>query len=715
MTGFIYEKNNEKIVTITMDMDGPVNAMNEEFLGLMDKTIERLEKEKDDIKGVIITSAKKTFFAGGDLKMLIGIQKGEEETFFKANEMNKSYLRRLEKLGKPVVAAINGAALGGGCEICLACHYRISLNDPTIQIGMPEVSLGLLPGAGGIVRTVRMLGLQNALPLVLEGKRLKPEKAIKAGLINELADSIDDMMQKAATFIRDNPEAAQPWDTPGYKIPGGDAKDPGVMQVMQAAPCMLLKKTKGLMPAPQKILAVAADSLKVDFDTALRIESRGMTSLVVTPEAKNMMTTFFFQLNELNAGGSRPDNIDKTSVKKLGILGAGMMGQGIAYVSAKVGIEVILKDISLEAAEKGKAYSQAICDKLVAKGRMTESKRDALLDLITPTDSDGTLSGCDLIVEAVFENIELKNIIIKSTEDYLSSNGVWGSNTSTLPITELAKAASKPENFIGIHFFSPVEKMPLVEIITGEKTSDETLAKAFDYAQQIKKIPIVVNDSRGFFTSRVFGTFIDEGCRLLKEGIDPVIIDMLARYAGMPVGPLEIHDEVSQELSKKVSATNKDLDKIRGENFCGISPTATEVGNRMIDEFGRKGRAYGGGYYEYPENGKKYIWPQIYEVYHDPKVNIDYQDIKDRILFRQIIESLKCFEEGVFTSVRDGNIGSIMGIGFPPHTGGVFQFVNTYGINNFITRAKELESKYGEKFQPPEILFKKAEQNAQFT
>ena len=714
MTGFIYEKNDEKIVTITMDMTGPVNAMNEEFIDLMDETVERLEREKDDISGVIITSAKKTFFAGGDLKMLIGVQKGDESSFFKANEINKSYLRRLEKLGKPVVAAINGAALGGGCEICLACHHRISLNNPKIQIGMPEVSLGLLPGAGGIVRTIRMLGLQNALPLVLEGKRLKPEKALKAGLIDELADTVDDMMQKAVLFIRSNPEAVQPWDAPGFKIPGGDAKDPNVMQVMQAAPCMLFKKTKGLMPAPKKILAVAADSLRVDFDTALRIESRGMTSLVVTPEAKNMITAFFFQLNELNGGGSRPDHIEKTSVRKLGILGAGMMGQGIAYVSAKVGIEVILKDISLEAAEKGKAYSRVICDKLVAKGRLAESKRDDLLNLITPTDSDDDLNGCDLIIEAVFENIELKNKIIKSTEEYLSPKGVWGSNTSTLPITELAKAASKPDNFIGIHFFSPVEKMPLVEIITGEKTSDETLAKAFDYAQKINKIPIVVNDSRGFFTSRVFGTFIDEGCRLLKEGVDPVLIDMLARSAGMPVGPLEVHDEVSQELSKKVSATNKDLDKARDENFCGISPTATEVGNRMIDEFGRRGRAYGGGYYEYPENGKKYIWPKLYELYHKPEVKLPHQDIKDRILFRQIVESLKCLEEGVFESVINGNIGSIMGIGFPPHTGGVFQFINTYGIGKFIDRLRELEEKYGDDFCTPKILLEKIEKDELF-
>lgn len=709
MSGFIYEKNKDNIVTITMDMPGPVNAMNEEFIRLMEETVIRLESEKNDITGVIITSAKDTFFAGGDLNQLVKIQKGQEKEFFDSAEKNKSFLRRLELLGKPVVAAINGAALGGGCEICLACHHRIAINNPKSQIGMPEVSLGLLPGAGGTVRTVRMLGLEKALPLLVEGKRLKPEKALEAGLINELANDRDDMMQKAVKWIKENPTAAQPWDQKGYKIPGGDAKHPYIIQILQAAPSMLYKKTKGLMPAPKKILSVAAESLRVDFDTALRIESRGLTSLVVSPEAKNMINTFFFQLNDLNAGGSRPKGVEKTKVKKLGMIGAGMMGQGIAYVSAKVGIEVILKDISREAAEKGKAYCEKLCAKLVSKGKMAQAQMDELLNLIKPSAEDKDLEGCDLIVEAVFENIELKNKIISGTEKYLVKNGVYGSNTSTLPITELSKATEKPENFIGIHFFSPVEKMPLVEIITGRKTSPETLAKAFDFAQQIKKTPIVVNDSRGFFTSRVFGTFIDEGCKLLQEGINPVLIDTLAKQAGMPVGALAVHDEVSQELTKKVGATNKELDAKRGESFCSTNPTTMEIGNRMVDEFKRGGRAYGGGYYDYPENGPKRIWPKLYDLYYKPEVNYPNQDIKDRILFRQVIESVKCLDEGVFNAVRDANIGSIMGIGFPPHTGGVFQYINTYGIRKFVERAQELAAKYGERFNPPASLKKKAE------
>ena len=714
MNGFIYEKDADGIVTITMDMTGPVNAMNEEFHVLFSETVERLEKERENITGVVLTSAKKTFFAGGDLKELVSVKKGEEEKFFKKGLTIKSWLRRLEQLGKPVVAAINGTALGGGYEICLACHHRIAVNDPKTRIGLPEVTLGLLPGAGGVVRLIRKLGLEKALPFLLEGKGLSPDKALEAGLIEEMADDREDIMNRAVTWIKANPDAAQPWDKKGYKIPGGDAKNPKVIQILQMAPAMVLKKTRGLMPAPETILDVAANSLRVDFDTAQRIESRGLAKLVVTPEAKNLITTFFFQMNELNAGGSRPKEVAKNTVKKVGILGAGMMGQGIAYVSAKAGMEVVLKDISLEVAEKGKAYSEKLLSKSVARGKMDEAGRGAILDLIKPTASDKDLEGCELIVEAVFESIELKARVTRDTEPYLNKSGVFGSNTSTLPITELAKAAAGPENFIGIHFFSPVDKMPLVEIITGKKTSSETLAKAFDYVQQIKKTPIVVNDSRGFFTSRVFTTFMDEGCRFLQEGLDPVLIDALARQAGMPVGPLAVQDEVSQELGRKIGETNRELDEARGENTVSRTVAIAEIGSRLIDEFDRRGRAYGGGFYEYPENGEKFVWPKLYELYHKPDAKIPYQDIKDRILFRQVIESLRCLEEGVFNAVRDGNIGSIMGIGFPAHTGGVFQHINTYGVKEFLQRASELAKTYGGRFDPPAILIEKAERDELF-
>jgi len=519
------------------------------------------------------------------------------------------------------------------------------------------------------------------------------------------------MRNKAIAWIKANPTAMQPWDKKGYKIPGGNAKNPKIIQILQIASAMLQKKTRGLMPAPEAILDTAASCMHVDFDTAQRIESRSLVKLVMTPEAKNMMTTFFFQMNELNAGGSRPKDIEKSKVKKVGVLGAGMMGQGIAYISAKAGIEVVLKDISQEAAQKGKVYSETLLSKAIARGRMNEGKKATILDLIKPTADNNDLDGCDLIIEAVFENLDLKGQIIRDTESYLTEKGTFGSNTSTLPITELAKASTRPDNFIGIHFFSPVERMPLVEIITGEKTSAETLAKTFDYVQQIKKTPIVVNDSRGFFTSRVFTTFMEEGCKLLKEGFDPVLIDSLACQTGMPVGPLAIHDEISQELTRKAGKTNKELDEARNENYCRLSTTTDEIVDCLIGEFDRRGRAYGGGHYEYPKNGKKYIWPKLYELYHFPDKIIPNQDIKDRIIFRQVIESLHCLEEGVFNAVRDGNIGSIMGIGFPPHTGGVFQYINTYGVKEFALRTTELAKLYGNRFDPPAILVEKAERD----
>jgi 3-hydroxyacyl-CoA dehydrogenase/enoyl-CoA hydratase/3-hydroxybutyryl-CoA epimerase len=469
---------------------------------------------------------------------------------------------------------------------------------------------------------------------------------------------------------------------------------------------MLAQKTKGLMPAPEKILDVIANTLRVDFDTALRIESRALTGLVTSPQAKNMMT-FFLQMNQVNGGGSRPKDIAKTKVKKVGILGAGMMGQGIAYVSARAGMDVVLKDISQDAADKGKAYSDKILTKAISRGRMTEEKKADILGRITATVDAKALQGCDLIIEAVFENVDLKHDMTRDLEPLLADGGVWGSNTSTLPITLLAEASVKPENFIGVHFFSPVDKMPLVEIIVGDQTSAETLAKAFDYALQIKKTPIVVNDSRGFFTSRVFGTFVDEGAILIEEGVEPVLIESLAKLVGMPVGPLAVHDEVSQQLTKKVVATNRDLNERLGGNM-SVDTASARMSNVFVDEYKRNGKAYEGGYYDYGTDGSKTIWPTIRERFVRADVAVPNQDVKERILFRQVVESVRCLEEGVLKTVADGNIGSIMGIGFPPYTGGVFQYINTYGVQKFADRAAELSALYGERFNPPALLLKKA-------
>lgn len=704
MSGFNYEKDADGIVTVTMDMAGPVNSMSAEFNPLWKEMVEKLEKE-DGLTGVVLTSAKKTFFAGGDLNSLLATQPEQKEDFFNTLQDMKADMRRLEKLPVPVVTAINGAALGGGFEICLCANYRIAFNHRSVQLGLPEVSLGLLPGGGGVVRMVNLLGLQNALPYLLEGKKVTPEKALKAGMIHEVLDSVEELVPRAKAYIleqKGNEAAVQPWDTKDFKIPGGNAGSPKLAQVISGAPAMLAKTTRGLLPAPEQILDCAVEAARLNFDTAMTVESRGLAYLAVTPEAKNLISTFFFGMNKVNGGASRPKDVEPQLTKKVGILGAGMMGQGIAYSSAMAGIEVVLKDISVEAAEKGKAYSEKLLDKRISHGRMTEEKKAEVLALIKPTADDADLQGCDLIIEAVFENIELKNKITQSTEQYLAAGGIWGSNTSSLPITQLAEAANKPENFIGIHFFSPVDKMPLIEIICGEKTSDVALAKAFDYTKQIKKTPIVVNDSLGFFTSRTFATYFDEGVRAVVEGAYPVRVDNLGKAIGMPVGPLTVHDEVSLELTRKATETWAEMgvtDKWGEQN------ALKEMVAFMIGEHGRGGRHHGGGYYDYTDG--KTIWPGLVEQYYNDSYEISDEDIKDRLLFRQVIETLKCLETNVLRTVADGNIGSIMGIGAPIWTGGFLQFVNTYGLEKFQTRCSELATKYGERFTCPAIVAEK--------
>jgi 3-hydroxyacyl-CoA dehydrogenase/enoyl-CoA hydratase/3-hydroxybutyryl-CoA epimerase len=705
MSGFNYEKDAEGIVTVTMDMDGPVNAMNGEYREELGRTVDRLEKEQD-LTGVIFASAKSTFFAGGDLRELLAAAPGTEATFMATLEAMKQQFRRLEKLAVPVVAAINGAALGGGYEIALACNRRIVLNLPTAVVGLPEVTLGLLPGGGGIVRLVNLLGLEKALPYLLEGTRAKPAEALEVGLVDEIIDRPEDLIPAAKTYIKTHAGAgAQPWDHKNHKIPGGTAASPHVAQLIAAAAATLSKKTRGLLPAPERVLAVAAEATIVDFDTALRIESRGLTYLVMTPQAKNIINTMFFQMNEVHGGASRPKGIASSKIRKLGVLGAGMMGQGIAYVSARAGIEVILRDVTLDAARKGKDYSEKLLQAAIEKGRMDESGKAETLRLIKPTVDAADLAGCELIIEAVFENLELKAQVTKETERYLSAGGVFATNTSTLPIGLLAKAAQRPENFIGIHFFSPVDKMRLVEIIRGDETSPNALAAAFDYARQIGKTAIVVNDSLGFFTSRTFGTYLDEGARLLKEGVNPILIENLGRQIGMPAAPLAVQDEVSQELTRKVAETQRAMGVFNSKADNSVS---TEVCELLIREYGRGGRYHGGGYYEYPPGEEKYLWPKLLELFHDKNVLLPERDIKDRLLFRQVIESIKCLQEGVLRSVADGNVGSILGIGAPMWTGGFIQFVNTFGLERFAQRSAELAKRYGPRFAPPELLVRKA-------
>ena len=708
-----YEKGQDNIVVLTMDMPGQsANTMNAQYREAMGKIVERLEAEKDSIAGVILTSAKKTFFAGGDLNELIKVTKADAPAFYQMILNIKGQLRRLECLGKPVVAAINGAALGGGWEIALACHHRIALDNSSIQLGLPEVTLGLLPGGGGVVRMVRLLGLEKALPYLAEGKKVRPDAALKAGLVHQLASDTDDMLAKARAWIAANPTAVQPWDVKGYKIPGGTPSSPNVAQMLAIAPSVLRDKTKGCFPAPEKIMCAAVEGAQVDFDTAQIIEARYFTELTTGQVAKNMIGTFWFQLNEINAGGSRPQGFEPYVTQKVGVLGAGMMGAGIAYVSAMAGIEVVLKDISIEAAEKGKGYSAKLLEKKVGRGQMSAEKRDAILARIKPSVSDADFAGCDLIIEAVFEDRDLKANVTAAAERAALADAVIASNTSTLPITGLATAVQKQDRFIGLHFFSPVDKMPLVEIIKGEHTSDETLARGFDYVMQIKKTPIVVNDSRGFFTSRVFGTFTNEGLAMLGEGVSAAMIENEARKAGMPVGPLAISDEVSMSLMNHIrQQTIKDL---AAEGKAIPEHPAFAVIDLMLNEYKRAGKAAGAGFYDYPAGGKKHLWPELKARFEKSDAQISQIDVRDRILFIQAIETVRCVEEGVLKSVADANIGSIFGIGFAAWTGGALQFINQYGIRDFVARAQYLAEQYGERFLPPALLLEKAAKDEAF-
>ncbi|WP_029655628.1 3-hydroxyacyl-CoA dehydrogenase NAD-binding domain-containing protein [Marinobacter daepoensis] len=715
MSAIVYDLGSDQILTLTIDMPGQsANTMNNEFRSALTDTVNRVRGDLDNIKGIIIASAKKTFFAGGDLNELHTVTREQAQAFEDMVNDLKADMRALETCGKPVVAALNGTALGGGLELALACHYRIALDDDRTQLGLPEVTLGLLPGGGGTQRLPRMIGLEAAFPFLMEGKKITPKTALKAGIVDELASSATDMMAKARAFIDANPACRQPWDQKGFKLPGGAPHHPAMAQKLAIAPAMLKQKTKGCYPAPERILAAAVEGTQVDFDNGSLIETRYFAELVTGQVAKNMTGTFWFQLNAIKAGGSRPGGVDKETFRKVGVLGAGMMGAGIAYSTASRGVNVVLKDVSMENAEKGKHYSEQLLAKKVSRGRMTEAQRDEILGRITPTASAEDLSGCDLIIEAVFEDSELKASVTREAELRMAANGIFASNTSTIPITQLAEASAKPDHFIGLHFFSPVDKMQLVEIIVGEKTSDETLARAFDYVQQIGKIPIVVNDSRGFFTSRVFGTFVNEGISMLAEGIHPASIENAGVLAGMPVGPLAISDEVSLTLMQHIRAQSKKDTEAMGGAW--TPHPAEAVIDAMVNTHNRKGKAAGAGFYEYPDKGKKYLWPELESRFVDQTRarNVQLQDLKDRILFIQAIETIRCLEEGVLRTVEDANIGSIFGIGYAPWTGGAIQFVNQYGVRAFAERARELAQQYGERFTPPSLLMQKAERNETF-
>jgi 3-hydroxyacyl-CoA dehydrogenase/enoyl-CoA hydratase/3-hydroxybutyryl-CoA epimerase len=714
-----WEQDETGVVTLVLDdPDQSANTMNQAFKASITAIADRVEAEQESIRGIIVTSAKKTFFAGGDLKEMIKAGPEDAQDAFEAGMGIKRALRRIETIGKPVVAAINGAALGGGYEIALACHHRIALDAPGSKIGLPEVTLGLLPAGGGVTRTVRLMGIADALlKVLLQGTQYNPRRALENGLVHEVASTPEEMLAKARAFIDANPVSQQPWDVKGYKIPGGTPSNPKFAANLPAFPANLKKQTAGApYPAPRNILAAAVEGSQVDFETAQVIEARYFTELVTGQIAKNMIQAFFFGLQAVNSGASRPKGIERRPVRKVAVLGAGMMGAGIAYSCARAGIEVVLKDVSAEAAAKGKAYSEKLLDKALSRGRTTEAQRDALLARITPTADPADLAGCDAVIEAVFEDTALKHKVFQEIEAVIEPDALLCSNTSTLPITVLAEGVERPVDFIGLHFFSPVDKMPLVEIIKGERTGDEALARAFDLVRQINKTPIVVNDSRGFFTSRVIGQFINEGVAMVGEGADPVSVEQAAAQAGYPAKVLSLMDELTLTLPRKIRNESRRAVEEAGGTWTGHPADA--VIDRMVDDFGRPGRSGGAGFYEYGEDGKRAgLWPGLREHFGKAGVDIPFKDMKERMLFSEALDTVRCLQENVLTSVADANIGSIMGIGFPAWTGGVLQYINGYegGLPGFVARARELAERYGVRFEPPALLVEKAERGEVFT
>jgi len=696
------------IATATMDSPGrSMNVLDDALAVPLAALIERLATDAS-IKGLILASGKKDFLAGADIDRLRALSSAQEA--FDESMRFKAMLRRMELGGKPVVAAINGKCLGGGLEIALACHHRVVLDDGTARLGLPEVKLGLLPGGGGTQRMPRLVGMQQALQWMGEGSDIRAAQALKSGLVGALATSADDLLVQARAWILANPAPRQPWDLPKFRYPGGDSRSPAMAQLFSVAPSMVSAKSQGNYPAITHILSCVFEGGVVGIDAALEIESRYFAACVVSQESRNLIGTLWYQLQAIERGASRPAGFEPRKVKRLGILGAGMMGAGIAYVAAKGGIEVMLLDTLPDNAVKGRLYSQDLLDKAVKKGRSTPEQRDAMLARITPTVQFEDLADCDLVIEAVFEDRAVKADVTRRTEALLAADAVFASNTSTLPITSLAEASVRPTQFIGLHFFSPVDKMPLVEIIMGKQTDDATLALAFDFVRQIGKTPIVVNDSRGFYTSRVFATYVMEGLALLKEGVHPRHIEAAGLQAGMPMPPLALQDEVSLTLALHVAdQTRKDL-AAAGQAY--VEHPGESVLRQMC-ELGRVGRKANLGFYDWTAAGRS-LWPGLAEIFPVAPRQPAQRELIDRLLFVQANEAARCVEEGVLRSVADANVGSIFGWGFAPFHGGALQFINAMGAARFVERARELAAAHGARFAPANVVVTLAETGGVF-
>ena len=703
-----YNVDADGIATIAWNMtDRSMNVLNTESMTRYFELVHQAVADKG-VKGVIVTSKKPEFLAGADLTSVTK-HNGAAGLMANSNKL-QAELRFIEKSGKPFVAAINGTALGGGYELCLACHYRIAADNPKALIGLPEVTIGLLPGGGGTQRLPRMIGMRAALPLMLEGKKVNPKKALELGLVEKVVPAADLLAEAKKWLLAEGPaNVVKPWDKRGFKLPDGPVQSPKGYETFGAGNSLMREKTYGNYPAAKNILSCVYEGCQVDIDNGLKIESRYFVNCVMSPEAQNMIRSLFFAIGDANKLASRPKGVPTQEYRKVGILGAGMMGAGIAYVTAQAGVAVVLLDSTQAAAEKGKAYSQGLLDKQVGQKRITAEKRDAVLALITPTTDYAALKGCDMVIEAVFEDRAIKADVTKKAEAQLAPGAIFASNTSTLPITGLAEASVRPDDFIGLHFFSPVDKMPLVEIIRGQKTSDACLARAMDYVKKIRKTPVVVNDSRGFYTSRVFATYVNEGIIMLAEGVAPALIDNAGRMAGMPVGPLALADEVSIDLMLKVQKqTKKDLsDKYQAR-------PSDAVAELMVDKLGRLGKKAAKGFYDYPADGKKRLWPGLAEHFKLAAIQPDVEDVKRRLMYIQSIETARCLEEGVVLEAKDADVGSILGWGFAPFMGGTISQIHTIGVEKFIAECDKLAQKHGARFSPPKLLRDMAAQKKVF-
>ncbi|MCP1336186.1 3-hydroxyacyl-CoA dehydrogenase NAD-binding domain-containing protein [Futiania mangrovi] len=734
-----YDVDADGIATIAFDMPGrSMNVLSEDSIREYEEAIDKALAD-DAVVGVVVTSGKDSFMAGADLSMLERQAKdaanlpkeARAQAVFDFTMGLHRMMRKLEAGGKPVASAITGTALGGGLELCLATHYRVAVDNDKAQLGLPECKVGLLPGGGGTQRLTRFLGVMGSAETLLEGKPMSPKKAKAMGLVHEVVAKGEDLAA-AKAWVKANAEEGrkvrekraaggkaegsfeQPWDRKGFKIPGGGPYHPSGIQMFLGGNAMIRKNTYGLYEAQKEIMAAVYNGLQMPFDLALKVEARHFTKLMVGDQARNMIRTLFLSKQALEKGARRPEAVPPQPTKVLGMLGAGMMGAGIAYVSALVGIEVVLLDRDADAAARGKGYAEKLLTDRVKKGRMSQADADAVLARIRPTADYADLKDCDLIIEAVFEDPGIKKDVTERTEAAIPEGCIFGSNTSTLPITGLAKNSKRPAQFIGIHFFSPVDKMPLVEIIMGKETGPEALAKALDYVRQIRKTPIVVNDSRGFYTSRVFSTYVREGQIALAEGVTPALIENAGRMTGMPRGPLELTDDVALDLAHKVQkATRAAL----GEAY-QVTPADALI-EEMVETHQRFGRKNARGFYEYPEGGKKRLWPDLGTLKAvGPRLPEEEQpsaeDLKQRFLTIQALETARCFEEGVLEDVRDADVGAIFGWGFAPWTGGPLSYIDTVGLQEFVARCEALEKLHGPRFAPTPLLREMAEKGDRF-